>query len=231
MITVGDMAALQRRLLDHLGIRRLRAIVGGSLGGHQALAWGAMWPERTESVVAVATSARLTSQAIAFDVVGRNAILRDPGFADGRYHGTGDSPTVGIALARMLGHITYLSRESMSEKFEANRLEPREVASEFEKRFAVGAYLAHQGQQFVERFDANSYLTLSMAMDRLRALAGEFPGLPEGNLAYFHYGLALELYGAVDLAREVFVDLWRSLQWNDDSIRRDIDTPADYERS
>jgi homoserine O-acetyltransferase len=165
VITVGDMVALQRRLVEHLGIQRLRAVVGGSLGGHQALAWGASWPECTDSVIAVATSARLTSQAIAFDVVGRNAILRDPGFADGRYYGTGESPTVGLALARMLGHITYLSRESMSEKFEARRLEPRDVASEFEKRFAVGAYLAHQGQQFVERFDANSYLTLSMAMD------------------------------------------------------------------
>jgi homoserine O-acetyltransferase len=165
VITVRDMVALQRRLVEHLGIQRLRAVVGGSLGGHQALAWGASWPECTDAVIAVATSARLTSQAIAFDVVGRNAILHDPGFVDGRYYGTGDSPTVGLALARMLGHITYLSRESMSEKFEARRLEPRDVASEFEKRFAVGAYLAHQGQQFVERFDANSYLTLSMAMD------------------------------------------------------------------
>ena len=164
-ITVGDMVEVQRRLLDQLGIKQLLAVIGGSLGGHQALAWAIRHPDRVRGVVALATSARLTSQALAFDVVGRNAILRDPHFHSGQYYDRPQRPTVGLALARMIGHITYLSREAMKEKFEADRLNPRAVAIEFEKRFSVGSYLGYQGAKFVERFDANSYLTLSVAMD------------------------------------------------------------------
>jgi homoserine O-acetyltransferase/O-succinyltransferase len=165
IITVGDMVEVQRRLLDHLGIGQLLAVVGGSLGGHQALTWAVRHPDRVRGVVALATSARLTSQALAFDVVGRNAILRDPHFHGGQYYDRPEGPDVGLALARMIGHITYLSREAMTEKFEADRLKPRDVAIEFEKRFSVGSYLGYQGAKFVERFDANSYLTLSVAMD------------------------------------------------------------------
>ena len=164
-ITVGDMVEVQRRLLDKLGIRQLLAVVGGSLGGHQALAWATRHPDCVRGVVALATSARLTSQALAFDVVGRNAILRDPHFHGGQYYDRPEGPAVGLALARMIGHITYLSRQAMKEKFEADRLKPRDVAIEFEKRFSVGSYLGYQGAKFVERFDANSYLTLSVAMD------------------------------------------------------------------
>jgi homoserine O-acetyltransferase/O-succinyltransferase len=165
VITVGDMVQVQRLLLDHLGIERLRAVVGGSLGGHMALDWATRFPNRVAGVIAIATSARLTSQALAFDVVGRNAILRDPAYQDGEYYGNGPGPAVGLSLARMLGHITYLSREAMTEKFGAQRLQPRQVQTQFENRFAVGSYLAHQGDKFVERFDANSYLTLTMAID------------------------------------------------------------------
>ena len=164
-ITVGDMVEVQRRLLEHLGISQLLAVVGGSLGGHQALAWAIRHPDSVRGVVALATSARLTSQALAFDVVSRNAILRDPHFHEGQYYGRRRTPDVGLALARMIGHITYLSREAMTEKFDADRLSPRDVAIEFEKRFSVGSYLGYQGAKFVERFDANSYLTLTVAMD------------------------------------------------------------------
>jgi len=164
-ITVGDMVEVQRRLLDHLGLGQLLAVVGGSLGGHQALTWATRYPERVRSIVALATSPRLTSQALGFDVVGRNAILRDPHFHGGQYYDRPHGPDVGLALARMIGHITYLSREAMTEKFEADRLKPRDVAIEFEKRFSVGSYLGYQGARFVERFDANSYVTLSLAMD------------------------------------------------------------------
>src|SRR5208283_3314521 len=115
--------------------------------------------------VALATSPRLTSQAMAFDVVGRNAILRDPDFQGGQYYGNGPGPTVGLSIARMLGHITYLSREAMIEKFDAHRMQPREVQTQFETRFSVGSYLAYQGDKFVERFDANSYLALTLAID------------------------------------------------------------------
>lgn len=163
-ITVGDMVALHVRLLDHLGVARLHAAVGGSLGGHQVLELATRFPERVAGAVALATSPHLTSQALAFDVVGRNAIFRDPQYraADGD---EAASPTVGLAIARMLGHITYLSREAMMEKFGANRLALEASPTAFERRFEVGSYLAHQGEKFVERFDANSYVTLSLAMD------------------------------------------------------------------
>ncbi len=165
VITIGDIVEVQRRLVDHLGIQRLRSVIGGSLGGHMTLTWATHLPERVAGAVAVATSARLTSQALAFDVVGRNAILRDPAYHKGRYYDQNCGPTVGLAIARMLGHITYLLRESMMQKFDAERLKPRRVQTQFETKFSVGSYLAYQGDRFGERFDANSYLTLSMAID------------------------------------------------------------------
>ena len=164
-ITIGDMVEVQRRALERLGIARLRAVVGGSLGGQQAMTWAVRHPERIGGCVVVASSARLTSQAIAFDVVGRNAIVHDPDFRGGQYYAQGGGPVVGLALARMLAHITYLSRDSMTEKFDPGRTQPRDVPTAFEKRFSVGSYLAYQGDKFVERFDANSYVTLSLAMD------------------------------------------------------------------
>lgn len=165
-ITVADMVDTQRRLLHRLGIQRLLAVVGGSMGGHMALCWAQRWPEEVRGVVALATSPRLTSQSLAFDIVGRNAIRQDPHFHDGQYYGRAQAPATGLAIARMLGHITYLSPIAMSEKFEATRNQPRDIQTDFEKEFSVGSYLAYKGQSFTERFDANSYITLSMAMDR-----------------------------------------------------------------
>jgi homoserine O-acetyltransferase/O-succinyltransferase len=164
-ITAADIVDLQRRLIDHLGVQVLLCVIGGSMGGHQALTWAIRYPDRVAGVVALATSARLTTQALAFDVVGRNAIRRDPNYEAGQYLEKDTAPAVGLALARMLGHITYLSPESMREKFGANRLQSKEFATDFEKRFSVGSYLAYQGDKFVERFDANSYVKLSLAMD------------------------------------------------------------------
>ena len=164
-ITIGDIVSLQRRLADHLGIECWRAIVGGSLGGHQAMQWVAKYPQSTASCVIIASSARLTIQALGFDVIARNAIQTDPNFHDGQYYDQVNRPDTGLAIARMLGHITYLSSEAMADKFERDRHDPRKVASQFEQRFSVGSYLAHQGQKFTTRFDANSYVTLSMAMD------------------------------------------------------------------
>lgn len=164
-ITTADMVEVQRRLVEHLGISQLLAVVGGSMGGQQVLTWAIRHPRMLKGAVALATSPRLTSQALAFDVVGRNAILHDPNYQGGQYYDSGVLPASGLAIARMLGHITYLSREAMTEKFESDRLHPRDVATEFEKKFSVGSYLAYQGEKFVERFDANSYVKLSMAMD------------------------------------------------------------------
>lgn len=165
LITIGDIVKLQKQLVDHLGIERLLAVIGGSLGGHMALTWSTRYPDQLAGCAAIATSSRLTSQALAFDVVSRNAILHDPDYCAGRYYDRGPGPKVGLAIARMLGHITYLSRESMMQKFDANRLSPRDIATQFETKFSVGSYLAYQGDRFGERFDANSYITLSMAMD------------------------------------------------------------------
>ncbi|MHB1034209.1 MAG: homoserine O-acetyltransferase MetX, partial [Pirellulales bacterium] len=165
VITIGDMVEAQKRLVDYLGIDRLLAVVGGSLGGHMVLTWATRLPDRVARAVPIATSPRLTSQAMAFDIVGRNAILRDPAYQVGQYYENGAGVVAGLAIARMLGHITYLSREAMMQKFDAHRLEPRGVHTQFETKFAVGSYLAYQGDKFVERFDPNSYLSITMAMD------------------------------------------------------------------
>jgi homoserine O-acetyltransferase len=165
LVTVEDMVDVQKRLVDLLGIDSLRAVVGGSLGGHQVLCWATRHPDYVRTAVVIAASARLTAQAIAFDVVGRNAIQTDPSFHDGQYYGTGEHPRTGLALARMLGHITYLSSDAMTRKFDLDRHAPRDIVTDFEKRFSVGSYLAYQGKQFVGRFDANSYVAITLAMD------------------------------------------------------------------
>ncbi len=180
-ITLSDIVAVQRRLVDYLKISRLHAVVGGSLGGHQALTWAIEHPDRVANAAVLATSPRLTSQALAFDIVGRNAILRDPHFYEGQYYDQPHRPAVGLALARMLGHITYLSRDAMTEKFDPSRADPRDINTDFEKHYSVGTYLAHQGHKFVERFDANSYLTITRAMDRFDL--GDSPGKLQARFA------------------------------------------------
>jgi homoserine O-acetyltransferase len=165
LITVEDMVALQARLLDHLGVRRLLSVIGGSMGGMQALAWARLYPERVATVVADATTPRLGAQAIAFNEVGRRAILEDPNFNDGDYYDRPAQPDSGLAIARMVGHITYLSDASMREKF-GRRLRHREsYAYDFVSEFEIETYLAYQGRRFVERFDANTYLYMTKAMD------------------------------------------------------------------
>ena len=164
VVTVGDMVEVQKRLVYSLGIEKLAAVVGGSLGGLQALTWAIDQPNRLGAAIVLAASPRLSSQGIAFDVVGRNAIRHDAHFQGGQYYND-EEPEAGLALARMLAHITYLSDESMRAKFDPTRLQPRAIETGFESVFSVGTYLAHQGDRFVERFDANSYVTLTTAMD------------------------------------------------------------------
>ncbi len=164
-ITVSDIVETQKRLVDYLGIDKLLAVIGGSMGGHQVLHWGCKISQRVCGLIVIATSPRLSSQALAFDVVARNAILQDKNFHNGQYYEKPIGPGVGLAIARMLGHITYLSPEAMDLKFQSDRNNPRDIPTDFEKEFSVGSYLAYQGEKFVELFDPNSYLTLSMAMD------------------------------------------------------------------
>ncbi len=163
-ITVGDMVTVQTWLLDHMGIDKLLAVIGGSMGGHQALHWAAAHSDRTRGVIPVATSPFLSSRSRAFDIVGRNAIRRDPSFHGGQYYDKDTGPEVGLAIARMIGHITYLSVEAMQKKFGDDGA-PRDVPVDFEKAFTVGSYLGFKGAEFVERFDANSYVALTMAVD------------------------------------------------------------------
>lgn len=164
-ITVDDIVDTQRMLVESLGIERLLAIIGGSLGGLMALDWGTRYPDSVSGIVAIATGPRMTTQALAFDVVARNAIMSDPNFNGGEYYDKEVGPDIGLAIARMLGHITYLSQESMNRKFNANRNVGRKIDTSFETKFSVGSYLAYQGGKFVERFDANSYLALTLALD------------------------------------------------------------------
>ncbi|MDR1289621.1 MAG: homoserine O-acetyltransferase, partial [Planctomycetaceae bacterium] len=164
-ITIGDIVEVDCLLIDSFGITRLLSVVGGSLGGVVTLEWATRFPDRVLSAIPLATAAHMTSQGLAFDIVARNAIQSDPNYFGGRYYEKGVVPASGLAIARMLGHITYLSRESMMKKFDSTRNQARKFETAFETKFSVGSYLAYQGGKFVERFDANSYVVLTTAID------------------------------------------------------------------
>ena len=165
VITIRDMVRGLVALLDGLGIESLHSVVGGSMGGMQALSLAANFPERAERVLVIASTARHSAQNIAFHEVGRQAIMADPNWQDGKYYGTGRSPDNGLSVARMAAHITYLSEEGLTEKF-GRRLQDREAKSfGFDADFQVESYLRYQGSGFTQRFDANSYLYITRAMD------------------------------------------------------------------
>ena len=169
VITIRDMVRAQVALLDALGITRLHTAVGGSMGGMQALSLAANWPGRTERVLAIAATATMPAQNIAFQEVGRQAVMADPDWQGGDYYGTGKAPDAGLAVARMAAHITYLSEAGLTEKF-GRRLQqrpdgrPGEKSFGFDADFQVESYLRHQGLSFTGRFDANSYLYITRAM-------------------------------------------------------------------
>lgn len=164
VITIEDMVKVQKCLIDHLGIEKLLVVIGGSMGGMQVLEWTVRYPEKLVAAIPIATTARLNSQSIAFDAVGRNAILADPNFENGQYH-DGTGPDRGLAIARMVGHITYLSEQGMHEKFGRELRHAEKYNYDFGSEFSVETYLDHQGRTFVERFDANSYLYITKAVD------------------------------------------------------------------
>jgi homoserine O-acetyltransferase len=164
IITVSDMVQAQRHLVDHLGIDRLFAVVGGSMGGMQALQWAVSFPDRVLASIPIATTAKHSPQQIAFNQVGRAAIMADPNFHDGDYYG-GEVPKDGLALARMVGHITYLSDDSMHEKFGRRLRGKKTLGYSFNLDFEVETYLRYKGDAFVSRFDANSYLYITKAID------------------------------------------------------------------
>lgn len=165
VLTIADMVRAQAMLIDHLGIDTLFSVVGGSMGGMQVLQWASSYPSRVFSAIPMATGAKHTSQNIAFHEVGRQAIMADPNWHGGNYAATNDVPSKGLAVARMTAHITYLSEPALQRKF-GRQLQNRDnVSFGFGADFQIESYLRHQGSSFVDRFDANSYLYMTRAMD------------------------------------------------------------------
>jgi len=178
-VTIRDMVRAQHRLIEHLGIRKLFAVTGGSMGGMQVLEWAASYPEAVFAAVPIAAAAHHSAQNIAFNEVGRQAIFADPDWQGGRYWQSGRTPARGLAVARMAAHITYLSEQALTRKF-GRRLREAPAGTDgaislFGEIFEVESYLRHQGSTFVSRFDANSYLTITRAMDHFD-LAAEHDG-------------------------------------------------------
>jgi homoserine O-acetyltransferase len=164
MVTIADMVEAQRLLMDHLGIETLLCVTGGSMGGMQALQWAVAYPSRVRSAIVQATTARLSPQTIALNEVPRQAIYADPNWNRGNYY-DGPKPDAGLAVARMIGHITFLSDKSMHEKFGRRLQNSDQYGYNFDTEFEVESYLRYRGQSFTKRFDANSFLYLSKAMD------------------------------------------------------------------
>lgn len=173
VVTVADMVRVQRQALTQLGIDRLLAVSGGSLGGMQALEWSRAYPEAVDACIPIASTARLGAQGVAWNAIARNAIMADPDWQQGRYYGSGRDPRGGVSVARMVGHVTYLSAGGMDRKF-GRGLQERDGYSYTlgETDFAVESYLRAQGERFARRFDANSYLYLSRALTYFDLAAG-----------------------------------------------------------
>jgi homoserine O-acetyltransferase len=171
LITISDMVRVQKHLLDHLGIDRLLSVAGGSMGGMQALEWLASYPDRLKSAIIIATAAKHSAQQIALNEVGRQAIMADPYWKEGNYY-AGHLPAKGLAVARMVGHITYMSETSMGEKF-GRRLKDNGKEHKFSIDFEVQDYLHSRGNNFVKRFDANSYLYITKAIDSFDVSRGK----------------------------------------------------------
>jgi homoserine O-acetyltransferase len=178
LVSIRDMVRAQHLLLtEGLGLETLAAVIGGSMGGMQVLQWGIEFPGFARKLLPMATTARQNAQAIAFNEVGRLAIMQDPDWQEGRYE-TGHGPNVGLAVARMMAHITYLSDAGLEQKFGRDKVKRPGARSQFDAEFEVESYLRYQGQSFISRFDANSYLYLTKALDRFD-LVGEAGRLEE----------------------------------------------------
>jgi len=163
-VTIGDMVKAQKALMDHLGVRKILSVVGGSIGGMQVLEWCVRYPQMVISAIPLASTTRHSALAIAFNEVARQAIMADPNWNSGNYY-AGQKPNHGLAVARMIGHITYLSDESMRHKFGRRLQNKSDLSFHFDADFEVESYLRHQGTKFVDRFDANSFLYITKAAD------------------------------------------------------------------
>ena len=164
LVTIGDMVRAQKRLVDHLGIKKLLAVVGGSIGGMQVLEWAVRYPEMIHAAIPLASTMRHSALAIAFNEVARQSIMADPKWNNGDYY-NGPKPATGLAVARMVGHVTYLSDEAMRKKFGRRLQDKNDFSFNFDAEFQVESYLRYQGSKFVDRFDANSFLYITKAAD------------------------------------------------------------------
>jgi homoserine O-acetyltransferase/O-succinyltransferase len=180
LISVGDIVETQKHLIEHLGIERLLAVVGGSMGGMQVLQWMVSYPDKIRAAIPIATTLKHTPQQIAFNEVGRQAVMSDPDWKNGDYYGH-TPPAKGLAVARMIGHITYMSDTSMTKKFGRKTRADKEPFK-FSADFEVEGYLRYRGDNFVKRFDANSYLYLTKAIDNFNLLNGHALGSVFGGL-------------------------------------------------
>lgn len=172
IITIADMVKAQKALIDHLGIKKLLCVIGGSMGGMEVLQWVASYPKSIQSAIPIATCLKHSPQQIAFSEVGRQAVMADPAWDEGNYYGKA-KPEKGLAVARMIGHITYMSDKSMEEKF-SRKLKTKDHRFKFTADFEVEGYLHYRGDNFVKRFDANSYLYITKAMDYFDLSGGKF---------------------------------------------------------
>lgn len=163
-VTIGDMVRAQKALMDHLGVQKLVSVIGGSIGGMQVLEWCIQFPAMTASAIPIATTTRHSALAIAFNETARQAIMADPNWNHGDYYG-GSKPDAGLAVARMIGHITYLSDESLRRKFDRRLQDRSDFSFNFDADFQVASYLKHQGEKFKDRFDANAFLYITKAAD------------------------------------------------------------------
>ncbi|WP_343564004.1 homoserine O-acetyltransferase MetX [Kiloniella sp. b19] len=175
VVTINDMVKAQKALVEHFGIEKLFAVVGGSMGGMQALQWAVSYPDMMEAVVPIATAPRHTAQNIAFHEIGRQAIMADPDWCQGNYHREGKTPRAGLSVARMTAHVTYLSEAALHRKFGRRLQDRKSLTYGFDADFQVESYLRYQGFTFVDRFDANTYLYITRAMDYFD-LAAEHDG-------------------------------------------------------
>jgi len=189
MVTIGDMVRAQAMLLDYLGIDTLFCAIGGSMGGMQVLAWAAAYKERLFSAIVLASGARHSAQNIAFDEIGRQAVMADPDWHEGNYYEKGTIPRKGLAVARMTAHVTYLSEAALHRKFGRNLQNRETITYGFDADFQIESYLRHQGWTFVDRFDANSYLYLTRAMDYFD-LAAEHGG----RFAHAFHGIKTRMF-------------------------------------
>ncbi len=209
VITIGDMVNAQKLLMDYLAIPRWYAVSGGSMGGMQALRWAVAYPDRVERCIPIATTHRLSAQSIAFDAVGRAAIMSDPNWQNGHYYGTGKIPANGLSVARMVGHITYLSEQSMHEKFGRQLRDAEAYTWDFDPEFSVETYLQYQGDSFVKRFDANSYLYITKAMDYFDMGAG-YEALEPATARFLVLSFSSDWLFTTAESK----DIVRALRWN-----------------